>query len=107
MFFKQIKKAKLLTIASLIVIVLLLFLIVFFVFESNQMVGGITENKLHYKDQIYVESYEVFDFNVGKCLGMVEWTESGNCSKIYSIKNKPEYIYLSMATDYRIYKLTN
>ncbi len=71
------------------------------------MVGHITENKIYYKDQIYVECYEVFNFNVGKCLGMIDWTEFGYCSKIYSIKNRPGYIYLSMTNDYRIYKLTN
>ncbi len=107
MFLKQIKKTKLLAIVSLIVIVILSFLITFFIFKSNRTVGYITNNKIYYKDQIYVENYEVIDFKVGKCLGMIEWTESGNCTKIYSIKNHPEYIYLSMTTDYRIYKLIN
>lgn len=107
MFFKQINKTKLFTIVSLIVIAIILFLIIFSVFESNRMVGHITENKIYYKDQIYVECYDVFNFNVGKCLGMIDWTEFGYCSKIYSIKNRPGYIYLSMTNDYRIYKLTN
>ena len=107
MFLKQIKKAKLLAIVSLIIIVLLSFLITFFIFKSNRTVGCITDNKIYYKDQIFVESYDVIDFKVGKCLGMIEWIESGNRTKIYSIKNHPGYIYLSMTTDYRIYKLIN
>lgn len=107
MFFKQINKTKLLAITSLITVVILSFLITFFIFKSNRTVGYITDNKIYYKDQIYVESYEVIDFKVGKCLGMIEWTESGNRTKIYSIKNHPGYIYLSMTTDYRIYKPIN
>lgn len=107
MFLKQIKKTKLLATVFLIIIVLFLFFITFFIFKSNRTVGHITDNKIYYKDQIYVESYEVIDFKVGKCLGMIEWTESGNHTKIYSIKNHPGYIYLSMTTDYRIYKPIN
>jgi len=107
MFLKQIKKTKQLAIVSLIIIVLLSFLITFFIFISNRTLGYIMDNKIYYKDQIYVESYEVIDFKVGKYLGMIEWTESGNHTKIYNIKNHPGYIYLSMTTDYRIYKLIN
>jgi hypothetical protein len=107
MFLKQIKKAKLLAIVSLIIIVILSLLITFSIFKSNRTVGYIKDNKIYYKDQIYVESYEVVDFKVSKCLGMIEWTESGNRTKIYSIKNHPGYIYLSMTTDYRIYRLIN
>lgn len=36
---------------------------------------------------------------------MIEWTDSKDHSKIYRIRNHPDYIYLSMMTDHRIYKL--
>ena len=107
MVLKQIQKTKLIAIVCLIISLLVIFLIAFSIFKSNRTVGYITGNKIYYKDQIYVESYEVIDIKVGKCLGMVEWTESGNRSRIYRLKNHPEYIYLSMMTDHRIYKLVN
>lgn len=71
MFSKQMKKTKLLAIVSLIIIVLLSSLIALFIFKSNRTAGYITDNKIYYKDQMYVENHEVFDFKVGKCLGMI------------------------------------
>lgn len=104
MSLEQIKKARILAIISLI-IVLLLFLVTFYIIRSNRTVGYLTGNKIYYKDLIYEETYEVIDLKVGRCLGMIEWTDSKDHSKIYRIRNHPDYIYLSMMTDHRIYKL--
>ena len=107
MYFKHLKNTKILAVVSSCVIIFSIFVIVFLVFANNRTVGYVTDNKIYYKDQTYIESYDVFDFDVGKCLGKVEWKETRNYTKLYSIKNHPEYIYLSMTTDYRIYKAIN
>ena len=61
MFFKQIKNAKMFAVISLLIIYSLLFIILSSIFKSNAKVGYIFDNKLYYKEQIYVESYEVVD----------------------------------------------
>lgn len=74
--------------------------------HNNKIVGYVEGGKIYYNNCIYMESYETFEFEVGRCIGTVEWIDENTRSKIYKVKNKPDYIYLSMMLDHRIYKIS-
>lgn len=72
-------------------------------FHNNKIVATTEGNKIYYNGAIYIESYEVFDFDKDRCLGSVKLLESGARHKMYSLCEKPEYIYVDMWLDYRLY----
>lgn len=88
-------------------IVLGVFLLISSIYNSNKTVGYVKDNQIYYNNRIFIETFEHVEFETGKCLGSVEWTEDNHKSRIYKIKNEPNCIVLSMGTDYRIYKATN
>lgn len=70
--------------------------------HNNRVVATTNGNKIYYNNETYVESFEVFDFEIDKCIGRVDFT--GSKSKMYSIREMSDYIFVSMDWDYRIYK---
>ena len=72
--------------------------------HSNQVVATTEGNNILYDNETYVETFEVFDYEKGKCLGRVDFTAYGFKSKMYSIREMPNYIFVDMGRDYRIYK---
>lgn len=72
--------------------------------RSNQVVATTEGNNILYNNETYVECFEVFDFEKGRCLGRVDFTVYGSKPKMYSIREMPDYIFLAMGRDYRIYK---
>lgn len=72
-------------------------------FHDNRIVAIIEGNKIYYNDATYTESFEVFDFDKDRCLGSVRFSEDSLRHKIYSLHGKPEYIYVDMFLDYRLY----
>ncbi len=70
---------------------------------NNRVTAYEDGNKLFLHGEAYEESFEIFDFETGTCLGRVEF-ENGSKYKMYEIEEKSEYIYVSMLWDHRIYK---
>ena len=73
--------------------------------HNNQVVATTEDNNILYHNEIYVETFEVFDYEKGYCLGRVDFSTYGFKPKIYSIRKMPNYIFVAMGmTDHRIYK---
>ena len=73
--------------------------------HSNRVVATTEGNNILYKNETYVETFEVFDYEKGSCLGRVDFIAYGTKPKMYSIREMPNYIFVDMGmTDYRIYK---
>jgi hypothetical protein len=73
--------------------------------HSNQVVAIAEGNYILYDNETYVETFEVFDYEKGSCLGRVDFTAYGSKYRMYSIREMPNYIFVDMGmTDYRIYK---
>ena len=94
------KNKKLLTVCALL---LAFALIAVIRFRTVASMDGIY---LHYQDAVYEECYEVFDFEKGSRLGMVDFGNS-RCG-LYALQGLPEYLYVSIGfgPDQRIYRLT-
>ena len=75
--------------------------------HSNRVVATTEGNKIFYNNETYVESFEVFNYKKGRCLGRVNFTANNSKFKMYSIREMPNYIFLDMGRDYRIYKNDN
>lgn len=71
---------------------------------SNQIVATTEGNNILYDNETYVETFEVFDYEKGRCLGRVDFAAYDTKTKIYSIREMPNYIFVDMGRDYRIYK---
>ncbi len=71
--------------------------------HNNRVVATTNGNKICYNNETYVESFEVFDYEKGWCLGRVDFTAYNYKPKIYSIREMPNYILVDMGIDYRIY----
>lgn len=72
--------------------------------HSNQVVATTEGNNILYDNETYVETFEVFDYEKGICLGRVDFTAYGSKPKIYSIREMPNYVFVDMGRDYRVYK---
>ena len=72
--------------------------------HSNQVVAITDGNNILYDNEIYVETFEVFDYKKDRCLGSVDFIAYDCKFKIYSIREMPNYIFVDMGRDYRIYK---
>ena len=72
--------------------------------HSNQVVAIAEGNYILYDNEIYVETFEVFDYKKDRCLGSVDFIAYDCKFKIYSIREMPNYIFVDMGRDYRIYK---
>ena len=71
---------------------------------SNRVVATTEGNNIHYDNETYIETFEVFDYEKGKCRGRVDFAAYGSKPKIYSIREMPNYIFVDMGLDYRVYK---
>lgn len=71
--------------------------------HSNRVVATTDGNKICYNNETYVESFEVFDYEKGWCIGRVDFTAYNSKPKMYSIREMPTYILVDMGMDYRIY----
>lgn len=98
---------KYIVVIVVLVIVLSVFSFLLSMYNANRTVGYVEGNKIYYNGKVYVENFENFTFELGKCKGSVLWKDDNHKSKIYDIRGNPNYIVLSMITDYRIYKATN
>ena len=72
--------------------------------HSNQVVAIAEGNYILYDNETYVETFEVFDYKKDRCLGSVDFIAYDCKFKIYSIREMPNYIFVDMGRDYRIYK---
>ena len=73
--------------------------------HNNRVVATTEGNNILYNNETYVETFEVFDYKKGDCLGRVNFLAYGIKAKMYSIREMPNYIFVDMGmTDYRIYK---
>ena len=72
--------------------------------HSNQVVAITDGNNILYDNEIYVETFEAFDYKKDRCLGSVDFIAYDCKFKIYSIREMPNYIFVDMGRDYRIYK---
>lgn len=84
----------------------LLLCVVFFMlsaFHNDRIVATAQGNKILYNNETYIESFEVFNFKKGRCLGSVRLSENNSRYKMYSLHGKPEYIYVDMWADHRLY----
>jgi hypothetical protein len=72
--------------------------------HNNRVVATTEGNRIYYNNETYVESFEVFDYEKGKCLGRVNFIVYDCKFKMYSIRKMPNYIFVDMGRDYRIYK---
>ena len=73
---------------------------------ENRIVATIDGNTIYYNGSEYEEVFEVFEIEMGNCLGTLERQDKSKC-KIYRINEKPEYIYVSLFIDHQIYKKIN
>ena len=89
----------------LVIIALTVFFLLARYVYNNRVTAYADGNQIFYDGEAYEESFEVFDFETGKCLGRVEF-ESGSKYRMYAIDGKSEYIYVSMWWEHRIYKKT-
>lgn len=97
---KVLSKARLIIAITLLLVIL--FVVVSF-FYNNRVVATIEGNNLYYNNETYAESFDVFDFETDRCLGSVKLYENSLRHRMYSLCEKPEYIYVSLGTDYRLY----
>lgn len=42
---------------------------------------------------------------MGRCLGTVEFSDFGDRLKLYTIRGMPDYLYVDMGWDHRIYSI--
>ena len=74
--------------------------------HDNRVVATADGNAIYYNGMAYEEIFEVFEIKTGRCLGTLVWQDESN-SKIYEVKGKPDFIYVSFLIDHRIYKKIN
>ena len=72
--------------------------------HNNRVVATTEGNRIYYNNETYVESFEVFDYEKGKCLGRVNFIVYDCKFKMKKKKKMPNYIFVDMGRDYRIYK---
>jgi len=80
--------------------------VVFFIvsfFRNNKIVATAEGNRIYYNGETYVESFEVFDFDRDRCLGSVKIFEDGLRHRMYSLRERPGYVYVDMWLDHRLY----
>ena len=70
----------------------------------NRVVATTQGNNIYYNNETYIESFEVFDYEKDKYLGRVNFVAYDCKPKMYSILDKPDYLFVDMGRDYRIYK---
>ena len=102
---RQFKRSKLICSIISVIIILILSTVIIYNQYCNRIVGYVEGNTLYYNDMIYTEITETDCAKIGDCLGKVEWrdAETTYSSKIYKVKSKSDWLYLSMGTDHRIY----
>lgn len=98
---KAIKTCRYLLAIAFIVCVVLFS--VFFI-HSNQVVATTDGNNILYDNETYEETFEVFNYEKDRCLGRVDFIEYDCKFKIYTVRKMPNYIFVDMGRDYRIYK---
>ena len=102
------KSSIFLRVLSYCIIAIMLFALISFVgytAKEHSTVGVISESKLCYKNEYYVESFEDIDIKVVSYLGKVRWEGEHSESRLYRLKGEPDYLYVSLGFDHRIYKL--
>ncbi len=72
--------------------------------KSSKIVALEDGNKILYNNTVYEEVFETFDFQRGKCLGTVKFTDAKH--RIYSISAGSEYLFVDLDWDWRIYKIS-
>lgn len=87
-----------------IIVFMCIALIIITLLVSNRNVGTIDGSLLYYNGDVYKESYDNIEIDTGRCLGKVTWKDDGTTSKVYKLKGEPEYLYVRMFLDYRLYK---
>ena len=71
---------------------------------DNRVVALESENKIYYNSEVYEETFEAFDCEIGRCLGRVEFSSYDSKYRMYSLVGKTEYIWVDFYLDHRIYK---
>ena len=88
---------------AIVFVICVVLSIVLFI-HGNQVVATTEGNNILYNNETYVETFEVFDYEKDRCLGRVDFIAYDCKFKIYSIREMPNYIFVDMGRDYRIYK---
>ena len=90
------------------VLLLLLAAVLFFVgrrLYDCRITASVVGNKLYYKEAMYVECLDSsLPLDTGRCLGSVRY-ELGETCRFYELKGLPEYLYVSLGWEYRLYRL--
>lgn len=101
-------KRKVLQVIRIGILVLLVLAIIVLLgrqFYFKRITAIAVENKLYYNANVYCEVLASdLDIDSRRCLGSVRY-ESGETCRFYECKNLPEYLYVSLGWEYRLYKL--
>lgn len=89
----------------LTIIIFLLFCeIIKYMYNSTNVVAHMKETTLYYNNQAYEEEYNAGEWVKEKWIGMLEEGDESK-TRVYTIKDHPEYLWVSFDWEHRIYKL--
>ncbi len=77
---------------------------IFLYIHCNRTIATTDGNSIIYNNDTYIEDFELADIKKGICLGRVDFAVYGFKPKLYTVSQKPDYIYVDMGMDRRIYK---
>lgn len=99
------KKIEFIRWVPLAMVILAVLLFIGYQIYCQRITAISVENKLYYQAEVYCEVIDShLKIDTGKCLGSVRY-ELGETCRLYEIKGLPDYLYVSLGWEYRLYRL--